>query len=126
MPTSKEPIAPADPDVSDELTAGDLADTLADAETQRLAISDQRRPSVDAHALRIVDCRVCDVDLSDADLARCSIRDVWERGSLANVRATEGRAVRAGFSGTRATGLNFAGTTVPPEKKVASVEATSP
>ena len=110
---TSEPIAPADPDIGEDLLDGKLPKALSGAEISGSEIAAQSLTSIDASAVRVSDSRISDVDFADGEFARCSIWDViWAGGTLANVRAMDSNLRRVRFSDVRATGLNLAGSTL--------------
>jgi uncharacterized protein YjbI with pentapeptide repeats len=113
MPRTSEPIAPADPDIDEDLPDGELPKALSGAEISGSVIATRSHPSIDATGVRIADSRISAVDFSDCEFARCSITDViWGGGTLANVRAIDSTLRRVRFDDVRATGLNLAGSTL--------------
>jgi uncharacterized protein YjbI with pentapeptide repeats len=113
MPRTSEPIAPADPDIGEDLPDAELPEALSEAEISGSGIAAGSHPSIDATAVRIADSRISDVDFADGEFARCSITDViWVGGTLANVSVMNSNLRRVRFSDVRATGVNLAGATL--------------
>ena len=108
---AKRPVAPAPPDLTDELelVAGAPADLGAlQALEQRLVGLDLSGRSGDG--LRLFESRVEDVDLSGSTLRRASMRDVVvDGGTWANVDASNASMHRVEMRGVRLTGAGLAG-----------------
>lgn len=107
----KRPIAPAAPDVADEL--GILAEAPLDL--RGVQILEQRLAGLDlsdrnGEGVQLIECRAENVDLSRASLRRSSIRDVVvDGGSWANVDFTEATLQRVELRKVRLTGAVLAG-----------------
>lgn len=108
MPPSKPPIEPADPDVFDDPVAGPLPADLVDLELEACLLEGVDLSSRDARGLRLIECRLVDVDLAESVLTGAAMRDVvWRDGSVANLRAERATVRRVRFEGVRATGANL-------------------
>ena len=107
----KRPVAPAAPDMTDELEV--LAEAPLDLRGVR--ILEQHLVGLDlsdrnGEGVQLVECRAESVDLSGAALRRSSMRDVVVNGgSWANVDVTEATLQRVEMRNVRLTGAVLAG-----------------
>jgi uncharacterized protein YjbI with pentapeptide repeats len=107
---NSRPIEPSPPDLGDEGARVEaLPETLTDLELEERTFSGDAAGR-DATGVRLVGCRLGDVDLSGSALGRASLRDVLATGgSWANVDAPEAGFTRVELRSVRATGAAFAG-----------------
>jgi uncharacterized protein YjbI with pentapeptide repeats len=107
----KRPVAPAPPDVTEEL------EILVEAplDLRGVLILEQHLMGLDlsdrnGEGVQLAECRVENVDLSGATLRRSSMRDVVvDGGSWANVDVTEATLQRIELRNVRLTGAVLAG-----------------
>ena len=103
---SKPPIAPATPDLPEELEASTLPDELARAELEACLLEGLDLSERDASRLALVESRLVRVDLTGSSLRHATLRDVVDRGGKLGERARCRRdaatpALRAGASDRR-------------------------
>ena len=105
---SKEPIAPAPPDLPGELVAAERPAKLSGQELEQLLLEQVDFSAVDAGRLRLTESRLVAVDLTGASVEHTTFRDVLaEEGSWANVRATGLTLRRVAFERVRFTGADL-------------------
>jgi uncharacterized protein YjbI with pentapeptide repeats len=104
-----EPVAPAEPDLPDELPEGEPPADLVDREVEGHRFIGLDLTSRNARGVRMTDVQLENVDLSNGDLRRATLHSVtWRDGSVANARADEARLRRLRLERVRATGLRLA------------------
>ena len=106
-----EPTALSYPDLPDAATLSteELPADLRDTEIRERHLSAVDLSERDATGVRLIECRLDEVDLSGAILRRASIRDaVFRGGSWANVDAHQATLTRVELRGVRLTGAVLA------------------
>ncbi len=108
--SNSRPIEPSPPDLADEDGPAErLPEALTDLELEERTFSGDAAGR-DASGVRLIGCRLEDVELSGALLRRASLRDVLVAGgSWANVDAPDAGFTRVELRSVRATGAGFAG-----------------
>jgi hypothetical protein len=105
---SKPPIAPATPDLPEELDVAELPAVLARGELEARLLDGLDLEGNDASRLSLVESRLVSVDLTDVVLRNATLRDlVIEAGSWANVRAQNATLRRVRFERVRLTGADL-------------------
>jgi uncharacterized protein YjbI with pentapeptide repeats len=105
---SKPPIAPATPDLPEELDAAELPAVLARGELEARLLDGLDLAETDASRLSLVESRLVNVDLAGAVFRNATLRDLAvEEGSWANVRGQSATLRRVRFERVRLTGADL-------------------
>lgn len=110
---SKAPVVPAPPDLPDKLTVGVIPNELRGGELQACVVERVDLSDRDAVALKLVECRLVQVDMTGAALNDARFRDVLAiDGSWANMRAAGARLRRVQLQKLRLTGADLSGASI--------------
>lgn len=104
---------PLRPDVPDDLRLTSEIAVSRDARHEGLSIEGVDWSNRNADGLTLAESRLVSVELSEASVSRCRLRDVVALdGSWANVGASDASLSRVRFERVRLTGANFSGSTL--------------
>ena len=99
MPEERAPVAPAAPDLPEDLESADVP-SLVDTELDGVLIDGAALAGANASGAVIGESRIADTDLDGANLTRSIVHDVlFARGSLANARLEDLQIRRTRFEG---------------------------
>jgi uncharacterized protein YjbI with pentapeptide repeats len=110
---SKPPIAPATPDLPEELDAAELPAVLARGELEARLLEGLDLAERDASRLSLVESRLVNVDFTGTVVRNGMLRDLMmEEGSWANVRGANVTLRRVRFERVRLTGADLGGASI--------------